>query len=363
MASTVLKDVGIWIDGRDFSGVTNEVSGPELSVDTPEDTTFRPAGGYRTFATGGLKASALSMGGFFDGALSNDAAHFDALATQNTVMLTPAGVSAGEVAYVVPVTTSAHSLGGSVGDLEAFSYAAAGREVVHRASILDVRTGAATTITSPFRTLPTIASGDELIVWAHVQVEGGGHVNLELRSRPTPTTGTQTQRAIRLGITDTGLYELRVHGPITDTAWHMLYAIAGGPPSPDFDFAVAVNTAAIVVIPAPPIIPPTPATHTLLGGLSADATPISSEINIDPVSGQAGRINFGSFANRHVLIWRDVAQGDITSVIVHNDPTHQNQIGGWTKFPTQVNVTGTNGSVWVSDQALTAATDFVLDIS
>ena len=27
MASKVLKDVGIWIDGRDYSGVTNEVSG------------------------------------------------------------------------------------------------------------------------------------------------------------------------------------------------------------------------------------------------------------------------------------------------------------------------------------------------
>ena len=141
MPSKVLKDVGIWIDGRDYSGVTNEVSGPELTVDTPENTTFRPAGGYRTMATGGLKASALSMGGFFDSALANDAEHFDSLATKNIVTLAPAGVTPGEVAYVVPVTTSAHSLGGSVGDLEAFSYAAVGNAEVYRAQVFDVREG------------------------------------------------------------------------------------------------------------------------------------------------------------------------------------------------------------------------------
>ena len=90
-------------------------------------------------ATGGLKASALSMGGFFNSALANDAEHFDSLATKNIVTLAPAGVSAGEVAYVVPVTTSAHSLGGSVGDLEAFSYAAVGNAEVYRARVFDVR--------------------------------------------------------------------------------------------------------------------------------------------------------------------------------------------------------------------------------
>ena len=41
----VLKDVGIWIAGRSYAGVSNSVS-LETSADTPESTNF--AGEFRT---------------------------------------------------------------------------------------------------------------------------------------------------------------------------------------------------------------------------------------------------------------------------------------------------------------------------
>ena len=41
-------------------------------------------------------------------------------------MIVPAGQDAGDVAYIVPVAVSGHELGGSIGELLAFTYAAEG---------------------------------------------------------------------------------------------------------------------------------------------------------------------------------------------------------------------------------------------
>ena len=57
-----------------------------------------------------------------------------------------------------------------------------------------------------------------------------------------------------------------------------------------------------------------------------------------------------------VLLWRLASQGDLTSVVLGNDPTRQNQIGGWTKFGSTVDVGSDTGNVWVSDQLLTFTT-------
>lgn len=358
MATTVLTNVGIWIDGRDYAGVRNQV-GLELTADAPEATVFKDS--WRSRAAGGLKMSAFSLEGFFDQSLL-DQADFDRLASAGSAMIAPAGQTVGDVAFVVPLVQSAYTTGASIGEILPVTMAAEGDGEAHRGDVFEVRDGLINTISGGYVTLDPIGAGDELVLWAHVQVNGDGHMNLELRSRPTQTTGTQTQRAIRLGITQTGVYELRVHGPVSDRAWHLLYALAGGS-NRNFEVAAASNVAPIVVIPAPPIIPPTPMTHALLGGLSADATPISSEISIQPVPGQAGRINYGTFVSRHVLIARDASQPDITSVTVHADPTHANQLPAFTKYATAVNVSGTNYNVWVSNQTLAAATDFVLDVA
>ena len=65
-----------------------------------------------------------------------------------------------------------------------------------------------------------------------------------------------------------------------------------------------------------------------------------------------------------MLIWRDAAQADITSVIFAGDPTMANQIAGFTKFANRVTVGGRSGNVWVSNQALSsAAADFILDVA
>ena len=59
--SRSLKDVGIWIGGVSFAGVSNSVS-LDLSADVPESlTVFK--GEWRRRAEGGLKTSSLLAGG------------------------------------------------------------------------------------------------------------------------------------------------------------------------------------------------------------------------------------------------------------------------------------------------------------
>ena len=123
MAEQVLKDVGIWIDGVDYAGVSNSV-GIDLTAAAPVSTRFK--GGWVRRAAGGLKTAALSMEGFLD-TDGPGAAQYASLGTEKSVMIVPAGQVAGDVAFVVPVAVSGHSpLGGGVGELAAWTYAAEG---------------------------------------------------------------------------------------------------------------------------------------------------------------------------------------------------------------------------------------------
>ena len=122
MAETVLTDVGIWIDGFNYDFVSNSVA-LDVSADTPETTTFKAARlGWRTRAPDGLKNADFSLEGFFN-TVGLDEDQFDTLGNERSVMVTPAGIAAGDVAYIVPVAVSGHQLGGSIGDLLAFTYA------------------------------------------------------------------------------------------------------------------------------------------------------------------------------------------------------------------------------------------------
>ena len=90
-------------------------------------------------------------------------------------------------------------------------------------------------------------------------------------------------------------------------------------------------------MPAVPVTPPTPVTHALLGGVSADAIPVASELTIVPnVPGHD--ITIPAITAMHILFARDDSQSDITSIVDTADPTSQNQIGGWTKYGSTVNV-------------------------
>ena len=232
MAEQTLKDVGVWIGGVDFAGVSNSVS-LDLSADTPESSVFK--GEWRRRAAGGLKTSAFSLEGFFD-TDGPDEQQFASIGNERSVMIVPAGQDAGDVAYVVPVAVSGHSLAGAVGELLAFTYAAEGDGQPYRAQVLDIREGVTSDNVTTRVNLGAIATGETMEVWVHV-TRRAGRVQVELESAADATTASATTRDVEAGVNTTRLVKLSVAGPITDAWWQLRYDVAVG--SPEFDFASA----------------------------------------------------------------------------------------------------------------------------
>ena len=97
----------------------------------------------------------------------------------------------------------------------------------------------------------------------------------------------------------------------------------------------------------------TPAvTDDIYFGLSADDTPLGSELTI-PAANGVGTIP--AFTDMYMLIARLATEGDITSVVFSDDQSQTNQIGAFTKHANTVVPTGETEvfSVWVSNQMLT----------
>ena len=231
MAEQVLTDVGIWIAGVSYAGVSNSV-GIEVSADTPEKTVFKDE--WRTRAEGGLKTSKFSLDGFFDTVIT-DEAQFASLGTERNVMVVPAGMTPGALAYIVPVTVSGHKLSGSVGDLLAFTYASEGDGQAYRAQVMDIRDSLTVLTPSTRLDLGPIATGQTLHLWVHVN-RIAGTLRVRLRSADSEANLTTTMRADSMNLTATGLTLLSVAGPITDEWWFLQYTPVG---TTDFDAASA----------------------------------------------------------------------------------------------------------------------------
>lgn len=90
---------------------------------------------------------------------------------------------------------------------------------------------------------------------------------------------------------------------------------------------------------------------TLFFGTSVDRVPAASELTIPGVSGD-GEIPAYAGA-RHVLVARLASEADIARVVRSDDVSNTNQIGGFSKAGSTVNVGGNAFAVWVSNQALT----------
>ena len=346
MPEQVLIDTGIWIAGRDYAGVSNSVTLTATAA-TPEKTVFK--GGWREMAEGGLKTSAFSLEGFFD-TLGPDAEQFSSLGGERSAMVVPAGMDPGDVAYIVPVRVSGHQLGGSIGELLAFTYAAVGDGALVRAQVMDIREGVAANVATPRLQLGDIPSGQTLHVWVHVD-QGAGDLKIDLVSSPNAMGAPVATRRTQSNIIGDGLYILNVGGVVTDEYWYLDLTPTGANASFDIaaaSFFAAQNTIAIPL--RPPITPPPVGTVTVKGGLSASAMPVESDFTIDGVNHV---LSFPAFTNMRLLIWRLESQGDLTSIVIGSDQTQANVLGGWMKYGSTVDVGTDTGNVWVSNQLLT----------
>ena len=340
--SPILKDTGLWIAGFDFAGVTNEVN---LSVAAEAPNADVIANLWKTFEEGGTKEASFGLQGFYG---RTDAEQFLSLGNEHSAMLTPAGRTPGEVAYIVPIINSGYEPSGSIGEIIAMSYAAIGTGETYRAQVFDIRDNVTANVTTARLDLGAIPSGQTLHLWVHAdRISAAGSMAVELSSATAQTGGATTSRGTA-AITGTDLHRISVDGPVTDEYWFLEYT----PSTSDYDVASASHFAAQLGIATPvtPITPPPSGTVNLKGGLSVDAIPVAAELTID---GANHVLSFPSFASMHVLIARLEVEADITSVVLSIDPTMANQIGGWTKFAGLVTEGGDDYKVWVSNQVLT----------
>ena len=354
MAERTLTDAGIWISGYDLAGVSNSVT-LNASVNLLDRSTFADKGWTKRAA--GLKTSAFTLSGFFD-TDGPDKEQFDSLGEERSVLVTPDGEDAGDLAYVVPVAVSAHETSGSIGELVAFSYAAEGDGKPERAQVFDIRETITASVTTPRLALGAIPAMQTLHVWVHVD-QVAGVLEIDLFSAAAAMGGIVAVQGTQSNINGAGLYIFAIDGPVTDEHWFFVVTPTGMTPNAEIASASFFAAQQAIAIPIRPIIPPTPGTVTVKGGLSADAVPTASEITIDGVNHV---IPFPVFTDMRVIIWRLESQGDITSVVLSNDPTRANQIGGWTKYASTVDIGGDTGSVWVSDQLLTFPTPIMLEV-
>lgn len=357
MAKTVLADVGVWIAGESYAGVSNGVT-LDASATAVEATTIGDE--WREFL-GGLSSSAFSLEGFFD---DRDEDQFDSVAAARSVMVVPDEMDPGDVAYIVPVTVSAHNLSGSVGEMFAFSYASQGDGRPFRGRVMDIREGLDAGVNQTLQDFGAIPSGHAQRIWIHVNVVTAGTIRIALRSSTAATGATVHQRAVTADIDQTGVYELSVqHGalnPITDQFWGLGYSVTSL--TGEFDIAAAtLYGEAHIVIPSTPVTPapPPPTRGELLGGLSADASPVASELTIDGMNNQ---LTVDAFTAQYILIARLASESDITSIIFASAPS-MNEIGNFTKFGSTVSVGGHDYNVWVSNAQRTFAAQDVITIA
>ena len=240
MAELTLTDAGIWIEGRSYSGVSNQVT-LELSADAPTKTTFGD-GGNMTRAAGGLKTSAFSLEGYYD-TVGPDADQFASMGAARSVMVVPDDMTAGAVAYVVPVTVGAYTpLAGTVGELAGMTYASEGNGAAVRAQVMDVREGMDADATTTRVQLGTVAAGETLQVWLHVTENAAtGTLTVTLRSSASQIGGVTNRGTVTP--TDTGLHRISFTGtiPANHRWWELAYDVGGV--TPDYDIAAAARIA------------------------------------------------------------------------------------------------------------------------
>ena len=193
MPEQVLKNVGIWIDGRDLAGVSNSV-GVSLEAEAPESTTF--ADEWRTRAEGGLKTSSFSLEGYYDiGEI--DAAQFASIGQAGSAMIAPAGEMPGNLAYIIPYEANAWEPGASVGELMGFTFAGEGDGVPHRGQVHDIRADITADVESTRQQVGAVATGETFRAWVHV-TRRSGTLDVSLRSATSQLNGHHGQPGNRV---------------------------------------------------------------------------------------------------------------------------------------------------------------------
>ena len=239
MPKIALVDAFVYVDGFDFTGVSNSANlTPE--VDQLDSTTFGGSGWKEV--SGGLKTSSFEGAGYFeqlDKAVDKEL--FDALGSSEKLAMFGASEVATQPGYMWRGTQAAYNLGGAIGELAAWNMTLGGadRYGVIRGQLAKARgSHSATGVVGSVLSLGAIPSGKRVFLGVQVFAPGTT-VTLKLQSDDASGFASATDRGTLGPITAKGGYLLAVDGPITDTHWRVNASAITG----TFDLAAFVGVA------------------------------------------------------------------------------------------------------------------------
>lgn len=239
MATFALTSVGLYVDGYDVSGDTNQLS-LESTAQELDVTTFGSGGSVARIA--GLTDTAFSHQGFVD--LTDNGIDEQAFANVTgikPVTICPTGGADGETAFIFQSLQTQYNPGASVGEVYAFTVSGAGTAPLAGGKVLATKSAKTATSTGTAVQLEAVSATQKLFANLHVFAASGTTPTLVVKVQSDDNSGF-TSAVDRITFsTATGITAeaKSVAGAVTDTYWRVSYTITGT--SPSFTFAVAAG--------------------------------------------------------------------------------------------------------------------------
>jgi len=224
MASQVITNVRLIVDGRDLSGQLNAVA-IEYGVDALEDTTF---GASTRTHRGGLKTTTMSHQGYWSPA--DDAHVFARIGPQAVVSVGPDGTASGALAYFQAMVHTTYSPGpGTVGELIPFSFDAEAAGPLVRGLVLQAPSSVSAGGDGTAYPLGAVGATERIYAALHVlAISPGETLTAKVQSDNASGFPSPIDQISFTAATAAGAQLLSTPGAITDDYWRATWTLTGG---------------------------------------------------------------------------------------------------------------------------------------
>jgi len=232
MASFILTNAKVLYNGRDLSGILNQIA-LSNEVDIQESTTFGAT--YKT-RLAGLFSPSMNLNGYWESASGTDSADSDLFGTFGQgpalISVSPQGASLGDVSYSMQVEQATYNPGASLGEIFAFSLAVQGTGKLLRGTVMEFGTFTASG-NGTSRQLGSVSSSQKIYSALHVTAASGTNPTLGVAVESDDASGfvSPVTRITHSQFTGVGAELKSADGPITDTWWRLVLTIGGISPS------------------------------------------------------------------------------------------------------------------------------------
>lgn len=245
MATTLIRDVGVYADQYDFSGYMNQMA-LNLDAEAKDVTVFRNTN--RVYKAGLLNHT-FDLKGFVDLAEINtgqgdsidEVLYTDIGLNTPIVTIAPTGISEGAPAYFGQFAYTKYAPGAQVGDMLAFDLTGASRSRLTGGQILNNGlTPVTASGTSTKLVVGAVTSSQQVVAHLHVVAFNGTSLAVKVQSDANASAGGETDRLTFTTATGVTSQRMTLAGAITDTYWRLSYTFVGT--SVTFVVALGIET-------------------------------------------------------------------------------------------------------------------------